>query len=799
MAPPHAYKPIQPAPFKRDKVGASSGSNSGAGSSDRQTRRLKAVTQACQTCRRYKARCDGARPRCGGCVAKGKSCGYEGEEGQSRQAAMKSRLEALEKLVSALQAKPPDEAEQLLQRIRTADDIISLASSDGDESRSIVASNNGSGGPSLSGSAGSAAASTDSSCGVSNTTISRILDGESSENISGVTAVPLATSPQRLRVDASAYLIRLIIPSAQSTKAAIQSFFSSSGKLFHVFSPRQVEQSYKSVFSLDGLPNTTQKVAICCLCCVAAIGIQYNAADFDKGSEEIFYDVARHFFVDVVEDRPLDAIKVCTLLAMYNIMNKATVALAFVEIGLSMSRRHSLHMEYYRSPDLSAEEWVDYRRTWRTLLFFSSWLTSTLGYISGNDAAAFQKLVPLVELEIDHSSEVGDIVQTEMTKISLLKSEILRMHLAFKELTTLAMDSIMKDLQDWYGKLPAQMHLANLGRQDLPDQVRRSIFHVHLLYLGAIMLLYRRIASQFVKQYQADEQRDLLNKPREKMLLNHAQQGVIAAKHSARILGLLLAERGIFKRCWLVIFQAHTSCVVILHSVAQKQLHNLSPSDWADDLKQAQLCLDTLEFCGTIDPVALRFHVRLSGIFLTLAAFVPGGPNAMRRTEEWVSLPPDFPPLSPGEGIPSEFNPNYEFTANGEQVPPPLTQDEPPPGYLLTIPPDADPQKVNLSFSLLLALCRPWGDPDTKNPSEYNIRDGWRQDPTRFEHTHLIQQLEWDFEGTLPFRWDTGGLEQKFPDTGVSAVSPNRFLGSEEPSGWASVSTVEVMDDYDGR
>lgn len=63
---------------------------------------------------------------------------------------------------------------------------------------------------------------------------------------------------------------------------------------------------------------------------VAAVGVQYKADDFDNGLEGDFYDVARHHFVDVLEDRPLESIKVCALLAMYNIMNKGTVSVAYV-------------------------------------------------------------------------------------------------------------------------------------------------------------------------------------------------------------------------------------------------------------------------------------------------------------------------------------------------------------------------------------------------------------------------------------------------------------------------------------
>jgi hypothetical protein len=72
---------------------------------------------------------------------------------------------------------------------------------------------------------------------------------------------------------------------------------------------------------------------------VAAVGVQYKADDFDNGLEAIFYDVARHYFADVFEDRPLESMKVCAMLAMYNIMNKATVSVAYVGKLLPLIRQ----------------------------------------------------------------------------------------------------------------------------------------------------------------------------------------------------------------------------------------------------------------------------------------------------------------------------------------------------------------------------------------------------------------------------------------------------------------------------
>ncbi|KAK3328166.1 hypothetical protein B0T19DRAFT_423831 [Cercophora scortea] len=849
MAPLKNYQPIQPSPstryypgypgphqkpatlahlpqsdrnLKSDQAsdfGGGAGSWRGIG---KRSRRLKSVILACDICRRSKIRCDGARPRCAGCVARNKPCWYEAEEGQSRHAGMKLRLEALEKLVGALQSRPADEAELLLSQIRSADDIISLASSD--TAKGLAGSSPPKSGSTLatsSGGAGGYGSQTESSRSESSsaqatratslvpssivalssatpsaasTESTYVEDSMSQTELQAPTAPPPPPPPPR--VDPSAFLVRLIIPGAQPTRAAIQSFFSSSGKLFHVFTQPQVEQAYRSVFGLDGRPNVSQKAAICCLCAVAAVGIQYNAGDFVKGSEEIFYEVAQHYFASAVEERPLEAIKICNLFAMYNIMNKATASLAYVEIGLSMSRRYSLNNGLQRPLSMTVDEWADGRRAWRTLMFFSSWLSSTLGYISANGESTFQNLVPLAEGEVDHASEIGEIVQAEMTKISLLNAEILRTHLASKELTGLAMDSAMCKLQQWHSSLPNAMLLANLGRQDLPDSVRRSIYHVHLLYLGAMMLLYRRIASQFVRTEPAcnpgsEDDSCVVDMELHKNMLARAHQGVIAAKHSARILGLLLAEKGIFKRCWLVICQAHTSCVVIMHSAAQKLLHNFPASSWINDLHQAQLCLDTLEFCGTIDPVAMRFHIRLSGIFEKLVNCSPRvsqTQTAMQRTEAWLTtVPPDLPC---GATVTPEVYPDQPTTTDEDDPDNAARAD-----YLLTVPANPNPQIVALSLSLLFALCRPWGERDDEDSATSEkavvVQGGYLTDAARGTGPGAGQglgRLQWEMGDASLFQWDTSGMGLGKQEM----LSPCRFLGSEEPSGWSPTADVEL-------
>ncbi|KAB5531158.1 hypothetical protein GE09DRAFT_1145996 [Coniochaeta sp. 2T2.1] len=750
-------------------------------------KKIKTVTQACKDCRRNKAKCDGTRPKCGPCVHKGRNCGYEGEVGQSRQAAMKARLETLEKLFDTLQNQAPEDAERLLQRIRSGDELTSLLGFDPESADAAPPSSDQHDQTSTSPTTSS------SSSWQRGGALSRVLNDQStSDGLSGGLGSSTGTSTLSRGIsDASdtSLLIRTVLPNQALTAKAVESFFDSTGQLFHLFSKEQIASYMDDIYGC-GSPSGQLKKAVCCVACVAAVAVEYKADDFPIGLGRVFYDIARHHFVVVYEDRPLDGIKVCTLLGMYNIMTKATVSVAYIEVALGMSRRHSLNDKDHVSPSVTSQEWQEYRATWRCLIFFSTWLSSTLGYITSDDVA---------EAEFGSSADIIDTVQVEMTKISMLKANILRMHLAFKDLTELAVQAIMTDLQEWYHKLPKEMALATLGQSDLPDSVRRSIYYVHLLYLGAIMLLYRRVASQYNRSVAEGNDADGQQKFFEQLMLNHAEQGVLAAKTSSRILGLLLNQVGCFKRCWVVIFQSYTSCVVLLHCIAQKQVHGMIPSSWEVDLLHAKTCLDTLSYCGTLDPVALQFHARLYQIYQTLSLHT-------HPMLEYAAAAPNGLPVS--SLSPTSSTSSTTLIQNMPPKPPgcrcygPILEPHPF-AYLLTIPSNGNPDSVKLSTTLLRMLSRPYDNPaDT----EEAVRDGCGLDTNLWtkqggqhysevghqrvqaaRHDPAIEKVnEWDLQSARPYRWDPAEL--RIPDAiaGPVLAASSRWLGSTAPSGWST-------------
>lgn len=331
----------------------------------------------------------------------------------------------------------------------------------------------------------------------------------------------------------------------QSLNIGIEAFFSCSGKLFHVFTREQVEQNYQIIFSND--KQTERKLAISCATAIAAVGNQYLQNPISREEEESFYNLARHHMEDILVEQPLEAVKLYTLLAMYNIMNKATVALAYVEIALGLARKLGLSSRY-RSSNISEEIWRDYRRAWTTLMFLSAWLGSTLGYMSGN--FSFNQTISLTEFDTN-TKDIEEILKLETTKIVILQVNMLRDNFALKDLSSRTIERMLHDLEDWYGKLPKEMHIAVLSQDNLEQNTRRSIYYVHLLYLGTINLLYRRIASHFLKLQLQKIEPELWGHA-SSIVRRPLTEGYVAAKQAARILGLLLNEKSILSRCWIV-------------------------------------------------------------------------------------------------------------------------------------------------------------------------------------------------------------------------------------------------------
>lgn len=118
------------------------------------------------------------------------------------------------------------------------------------------------------------------------------------------------------------------LPDPQTFHTALSSFFTSSGKLFHAFSIQQSESLYNDVFSYSIGPFNTASVGR--LCAIAAVGCYYSDGKIPQFVAETLYDIAKYLLDDVVEEDATEAAKCCLMLAMYNIVDRPTVALTSI-------------------------------------------------------------------------------------------------------------------------------------------------------------------------------------------------------------------------------------------------------------------------------------------------------------------------------------------------------------------------------------------------------------------------------------------------------------------------------------
>lgn len=277
--------------------------------------------------------CDGGRPRCGHCIDRDRPCGYEGEAGQSRQAAMRARLAAFESVFTSLRFANPTETERLLQRLRAIDDPISMLREEGGGSPLSVANV-------LNSEPTSSAATSANTQRTSPLTSPRCSPGLSNGAGSGAersqNTSPRQSVDRLLNNDSSNPVIpvavELVFPDYGTTTRAIADFYENCGPLFQAFSQEETRRFFDVVFGAAPAPvNSDEKnVAVSCLAAVVAIGMRFSSRTVDRFTSNAVYDIAKQHFELTLEKSPFLATKLAALLAMYNVMSRNTMALIWI-------------------------------------------------------------------------------------------------------------------------------------------------------------------------------------------------------------------------------------------------------------------------------------------------------------------------------------------------------------------------------------------------------------------------------------------------------------------------------------
>lgn len=400
------------------------------------------------------------------------------------------------------------------------------------------------------------------------------------------------------------------LPKQHVAFIAISNFYSCAGMLFHSF-PREMGFSiWRDVYS-NGSHNSPVKLAQ--MFSIIAIGCQYSRDQASLELGKTSYQIAKSFLEDALEDDRLQATRIISCLILFNIMNKNTVALSYVELGLGIFARHGFN-RLVQPLRVEQRVWKEMKKVWRTFVFLESWLTSTLGYVPEllMDHCANNVLQDM-HMHDDPVEPFSETVQAEMAKISILAARVVRALYSDDSPDTTALDTVSKHLRTWYNGIPRPMRDEGLAVMDLRSEHTVPIYFIRLIHLGAVMLLYRRVMSDAVLDAEVPNVRPTGEAYQQTAM--YANEGMDAARSSARMLDILLDAQLIFRRCWLVIYHSFTSAVIIMHGVARNlAIEPAANPSTRTDLELAHHCLRLLAFSAELDAVAEQF-------FLTLAPY----------------------------------------------------------------------------------------------------------------------------------------------------------------------------------
>ncbi|KAL1800093.1 hypothetical protein ACET3X_000435 [Alternaria dauci] len=353
--------------------------------------------------------------------------------------------------------------------------------------------------------------------------------------------------------------------SVDKIDGSLEMFFDCVGALFYVMNKDDVQVSIAAMKASGNshIPlgdvfingnNIQLRTYAVELAGMAAIGVvHFQLADPATAPPpeftDYFYAVAKHGLDSAISFNPLRAMKLCALLSMYNIVFKATVALAYIELGLSLPRNHKISLKQC-PPDWS-----------------------------------LNSVIPDVHLpqdELDIPPE--DMIRRECVKVSIIKASLLR------RLPTKAPvheDTILEfrgRLSKFHARLPHWI--------DITATFRPVIYYVHLFYLSAMMLLLRRLIIAYIP-LNADGKVALPTEARRAI-----EEGYQAAELNASVMDLMLQEGKVVQVCWLCINTPYTAGVMIAHKASRNALNN---KPFVNYLALLGKCIGVLRYCAIKD------------------------------------------------------------------------------------------------------------------------------------------------------------------------------------------------------
>lgn len=157
-----------------------------------------------------------------------------------------------------------------------------------------------------------------------------------------------------------------------------------------------------------------------------------------------------------------------------------------------------------------------------------------------------------------------DVMQSELGKIGFIATDIVRNVYAAEKVSIKLIDENMAKLEKWHRELPQYMRFGRVLDENTDQGSRRSIMLIHLTFLGATMLLTRRILTVLVLKPKGEVWDEKAHGGTKQEAIHYMGVCIQAAENVARIVGCLYDEQGLFKRCWMIMYVSMSSCLTLL-------------------------------------------------------------------------------------------------------------------------------------------------------------------------------------------------------------------------------------------
>jgi hypothetical protein len=161
-----------------------------------------------------------------------------------------------------------------------------------------------------------------------------------------------------------------------------------------------------------------------------------------------------------------------------------------------------------------------------------------------------EEVMTVQDTEPRYSNE-HDLIHGVATTIAILKATAMRMLWTCSEVPALlhVIQNLQERFGDWYEHLPDAAQLVRLGDYG-QTPLQSSIYYVHLLHLGAVMLMFRHCLAGL--QFFGD--RESLSSAQRSTMHAALDDGLQAAQQSARMTYLTQHFSSSVRHCWTMMY-----------------------------------------------------------------------------------------------------------------------------------------------------------------------------------------------------------------------------------------------------